>query len=107
MLAFTKVEKSYGSSLVLSIPSTSLAPGIYWLQGPNGTGKTTLLRMIAGLIPFKGEIHLNGHSLHRDPVAYRRNIGWADAEPQYPAFLTGADLLSFYLSIRKTPAERI
>jgi ABC-2 type transport system ATP-binding protein len=106
MLEFAKVKKSYGTRLVLSIPSAQLSPGIYWLQGVNGSGKTTLLRMIAGLLSFKGDIYLNGHSLRKDPIAYRRAVSWADAEPRYPGFLTGADILSFYLSIRKTPSSQ-
>lgn len=106
MLEFTRLEKSYGSRLILSIPSCRLDRGAYWLQGPNGSGKTTLLRIIAGIISFKGDIHLDGHSLRHDPIAYRRAISWADAEPRYPAFLTGNDLLSFYLSVRKAPFSR-
>jgi len=101
MLEFTQLEKSYGSRPIFSIPSYRLDRGAYWLQGPNGSGKTTLLRIIAGVISFKGDILLKGHSLRHDPIAYRRAISWADAEPRYPAFLTGNDLLSFYLSVRK------
>ena len=92
--------------MILSIPDSRLPPGTWWLQGPNGSGKTTLLRMIAGLLPFKGDIQLDGHSLHRTPISYRRSVSWADAEPQYPAFLTGEDLLSFYCSVRKTPISQ-
>jgi ABC-2 type transport system ATP-binding protein len=106
MLKFIQVQKSYGARPVLSIPDGRLSPGTWWLQGPNGSGKTTLLRMIAGLLPFKGDIHLDGHSIHRDPISYRRSVSWADAEPQYPAFLTGEDLLSFYCSVRKTPGSQ-
>jgi ABC-2 type transport system ATP-binding protein len=104
MLAFAQLEKSYGSRQVLCIPSLRLDQGIYWLQGPNGSGKTTLLRIIAGINSFKGDLLLDGHSLRREPVAYRRAVSWADAEPRYPAFLTGNDLLSFYLSVRKASA---
>jgi ABC-2 type transport system ATP-binding protein len=106
MLEFIQLEKSYGSRPVLSIPYTRLDPGAYWLQGSNGSGKTTLLRIIAGIISFKGDIRLEGHSLRHDPIAYRRAVSWADAEPRYPAFLTGNDLLSFYLSIRKAPLSQ-
>jgi len=103
MLEFSQLEKSYGSRRIFSIPSWRLDVGAYWLQGPNGSGKTTLLRIIAGIISFKGDIRLGGHSLRHDPIAYRRAVSWADAEPRYPAFLTGNDLLSFYLSVKKAP----
>ena len=106
MLEFTHLEKFYGRRRVLSIPSHTLAPGSYWLQGPNGAGKTTLLRIISGIISFKGDVSLDGHSLRHDPIAYRRAISWADAEPRYPAFITGNDMLSFYLSVRKAPSSQ-
>jgi len=103
MLEFMQLEKSFGSRPILTIPSCNLDRGTYWLQGPNGSGKTTLLRIIAGIISFRGDIRLEGHSLRQDPLAYRSAVSWADAEPRYPAFLTGNDLLSFYLSVRKAP----
>jgi ABC-2 type transport system ATP-binding protein len=110
MLEFTRLSKSYGERLIFSIPFHRLDRGSWWLQGPNGSGKTTLLRIISGIIPFKGDIVLDGYSLRHDPVAYRRTVSWADAEPRYPSFLTGNELLSFYLSVRQAPfsqAERL
>jgi ABC-2 type transport system ATP-binding protein len=107
MLSFANVEKYYGKRLILQIPSFRLDNGIYWVQGANGSGKTTLLRMIAGLLPFKGDILLNEYSLHHAPADYRRCVSWSDAEPLYPEFLTGSDLLSFYQKIRKTPVQEV
>src|SRR5579859_2127412 len=104
MLALTQVQKYYGRKQVLSIPALQLDDGVYWLQGLNGAGKTTLLRMIAGLVPFKGDIILDRVSLRKDAVAYRRAVSWADAEPLYPGFLTGQDLVRFYQEIRSAAA---
>ena len=100
MLELTQIEKSYGGRRVLSVASMQLSKGIYWLQGANGSGKTTLLRMISGLIPFKGSIALDGCQLGAEPVAYRRKISWADAEPLYPPFLKGRELVDFYQEVR-------
>lgn len=100
MLQFHEVRKSYnGAEPILAIGHQTLDEGVYWLHGANGTGKTTLLRMIAGIIPFQGDIQLKGHSQRHDPVTYRRLVGWADAEPLYPGFLTGEDLIDFYSGI--------
>jgi ABC-2 type transport system ATP-binding protein len=107
MLQFNEVEKSFGSTKVFTIPLLELPSAVYWLQGPNGSGKTTLLRVLAGILPFRGQIRLRGISLGRDPVAYRRMIGWADAEPLYPDFLTGVDLLAFYRDIIRPPAGQL
>jgi ABC-2 type transport system ATP-binding protein len=58
MLQFRKVEKYYGAHLALTVPDLDLQKGMYWIQGENGSGKTTFLKMLAGLHPFKGEIFL-------------------------------------------------
>lgn len=99
MLEFRATQKSFGTTPLFSIASETLDKGIYWLQGENGVGKTTLLRMVAGIVPFKGDILVAGVSQRREPVDYRRLVGWADAEPLYPEFLTGEDLLTFYSQI--------
>jgi len=108
MLEFHAVRKTYDKiAPILAIPHQELGTGIYWLQGANGTGKTTLLRMVAGIVPFEGDIILQGHSQRREPVAYRRLVGWADAEPLYPGFLTGEDLINFYSGILCPEAGQI
>ena len=107
MLEFLQVQKSYGDRPILSIPSLQLDQGIYWLQGSNGSGKTTLLRMIAGLLPFRGDIVLKATSLRRSPVEYRRAVSWADAEPLYPDFLKGRDLVAFYQEIRQASSQQV
>jgi ABC-2 type transport system ATP-binding protein len=58
MLKFQNVKKEYGSHLVVDIPSLEINPGLYWLRGTNGSGKSTVLKMAGGLIPFNGEIQL-------------------------------------------------
>ena len=101
MLRIIKTQKKYNREPVLDIPLLQVEKGIYWLQGINGSGKTTLLRMIAGLTPFEGEIFINDISSRKSPVLYRRQVSWADAEPLYPAFITGRELVDFYCNIRK------
>jgi ABC-2 type transport system ATP-binding protein len=101
MLNLSSIKKYYNNRLILEIPNLEIGDGIFWIKGANGSGKTTLLKMIAGLLPFEGEIKFNGISLKSVPVDYRQNISWAEAEPLYPSFLTGLDLLLLYRSIRK------
>ncbi len=56
---------------------------------------------------LKAKSCYKGLSLQKNPVAYRRSIGWADAEPLYPDFLSGTDLLGFYRSILRPDKKQI
>ncbi len=105
MLYFEKVKKNYGGFLALDIPSLIVSDGLWWLQGENGSGKTTFLKMIAGLHPFDGDILLdNTFSIKRKRQQFIRKINYGEAEPLYPAFLTGKDLVTLYC---KTKSGRI
>ena len=105
MLDLINIKKSYGQHLVLDIASLQLNDGIYWVKGINGSGKTTLLKMVAGIIPFKGEILFNEINLRQQPLIYRQKVSWAEAEPLFPAFMTGMELINLYSSIRKLPRQ--
>ena len=53
------------------------------LIGPNGSGKSTLLRALQLLIELeKGDLLLDGASMHRDPIATRRRMATAFQEPR-------------------------
>lgn len=101
MLKLQQVKKSYASQSILNIAELNLPQGTFWLKGKNGSGKTTLMKIIAGQIPFEGSIVLNEINLAKDPVIYRRQISYAEAEPLYPGFLTGTELLRFVQKVRK------
>lgn len=107
MLQFDHVYKAYNQEPVLDIGHLKLERNIYWLKGINGSGKTTLLSILAGLIPFKGNIHLDGVNLRTDPVSYRNLVHFAEAEPLYPDFITGHELVGFYQEIRKAATVQI
>jgi ABC-2 type transport system ATP-binding protein len=106
MLEFEDVYKTYGQQPVIRIESLKLNAGIYWLQGINGSGKTTFLRMLAGMIPFNGEIRLNKTNLRKEPLSYRRLVNFAEAEPLYPDFITGSELIRFFQDVRKADSTQ-
>jgi ABC-2 type transport system ATP-binding protein len=95
---------------VLDIPALFLDKGIYWFKGVNGAGKTTLIKSIAGLIPFEGEVLIGDFPIRQQRAEYLKIINYAEAEPLYPSFLTGNDLLNFYFNTKggdRRSAERL
>src|SRR5436853_4897441 len=78
---FDRVTLSYGARSIWSDLSLQIAPGSFVaILGPNGSGKTSLLRAILGLVaPAAGRIEVQGHAPHRgDP-----GIGYI---PQHSSF---------------------
>ncbi|WP_448103918.1 ATP-binding cassette domain-containing protein [Pedobacter panaciterrae] len=107
MLSTTNINKKYGSHEVLNFNEWKIEEGIYWLKGGNGTGKSTLFRIISGQIPFKGEVNLNGINLRKNPIKFRSRISFAEAEPQYPTFVKGRELIDFYIETREAQRKQV
>jgi ABC-type multidrug transport system ATPase subunit len=76
------------------------------LVGPNGSGKTSVLRALLGLVPFTGQVSIAGHDLHKQPLLARAATGYI---PQRPAFggASVREVLSFSARLRRIPSERI
>ncbi len=69
---------------------------IFAYLGPNGSGKTTTIKMLLGLIfPTSGEIELLG-SKDITSAAVRRQIGYLPEGAYYPDFLRGEEILKYY-----------
>ncbi|MCC5025430.1 MAG: ABC transporter ATP-binding protein [Candidatus Synoicihabitans palmerolidicus] len=77
MLAITSLTKRYGSLTARNNVSLSIAPGEFFgLLGPNGTGKSTLMSLIAGLKdPDSGRISIGGNPATAANITTRRHLG--------------------------------
>jgi ABC-2 type transport system ATP-binding protein len=107
MLTIQHLKKQYATHLILDVPTLQFDTGLYWIKGVNGSGKSTLLKIIGGLIPFEGEVDIDSINLRKQPTEYRRLINYVEAEPLYPPFLTGLDLISFFSTTRKAKKEDV
>jgi sulfate transport system ATP-binding protein len=103
-----RVSKSFGTTPVLSDVSVSIAAGsLTALLGPSGGGKSTLLRVIAGLeAPDAGTVLIAGTDATR-LSPQRRNVGFVFQH--YAAFkhMTVYGNVAFGLEIRKRPKAEI
>jgi len=69
---------------------------ILGLLGPNGSGKTTTLKMILGLVkPDSGSVNVLGINAEDDPVAVKKQVGYVPESPRLYEFLTGLEYLDF------------
>jgi len=108
VLTVTKLKKAYEGNTVLTVPELTIPPGIHYFRGSNGSGKTTFLRIVAGLLPFTGTVVLdNTYDSQRQPVDYRLRVNYAEAEPVYPDFLTARDLTSFVARAKRAPTGQV
>lgn len=65
MITFSNVTKKYGNQTVINNINLKLPrSGMVIIEGPSGCGKTTLLNLLSGLIPFEGDINVDGHSIN-------------------------------------------
>ena len=81
LLRTEALTKDYGSFRALDGLGLTLRPGeVFGLLGPNGSGKTTALRLILGFLrPTAGAARVNGHDCWHDGVAARRQVAYLPA----------------------------
>jgi len=109
MLELRGVCKLYsGIPAVKDVSFTAQAGEVTGYLGQNGSGKSTTLKMITGLIePSAGQILFNGEPIGRHRIAHRRRLGYVPEEPHMYPHLTGAEYLEMIGQLRGLPEKLI
>ena len=78
MIETRKLTKRYGNLIAANQIDLKLDEGdVFGFIGPNGSGKTTTMRMLATLLtPDFGEAYVDGHSIYTHPREIRRIVGF-------------------------------
>lgn len=109
MLEIKNISKSYGKiEAVKNLSFTANRSSITTLLGANGSGKTTTLRAIAGLIvPDQGSIALNGYDVQRHTIESRKHLGiFPDRFGLYPR-LTTIEHLEYFGKLHGLKKEKL
>lgn len=109
MLEVRALTKRYGGLLAVDAINFTVQRGeVVGYLDPNGSGKSTTVNMIVGLLePSIGSILLDGRSQADDPVAYKQRIGYVPEEPYLYTHLTATEYLTLVGRLRGIPAARL
>jgi ABC-type multidrug transport system ATPase subunit len=103
LLEVRELIVSFGKSFSVGPASFAMDHGLLHIKGPNGGGKTTLMRaMCGGLFPTHGRVVVNNKDVHKS-IDARRNIALVSAIPELPDFLTVREAYQFTAAIRRAP----
>ena len=106
MIRVQKLTKSFGRNAVLKSLDLSVEPGgIYAILGPNGSGKTTMIKCILGMtIPDSGQIQVAGLPVTQS-WKYRKSINYMPQIAQFPGNLRLRELIHMIQDLRGTSAD--
>ncbi|HEY8269334.1 MAG TPA: ABC transporter ATP-binding protein [Pseudobdellovibrionaceae bacterium] len=101
MIEIKNLYKAYRMQSALAGVTLSVRRGtITGLVGPNGCGKTTLIKSILGLVvPDEGEVRVADKSISEGPL-YRELIGYMPQNPDFPSNLSIYELLEMLEDVR-------
>ena len=103
MITFSHIHKNYNGKEIIADFNLTIESGTFLtIIGTSGSGKTTVLKMINGLVlPDKGEIYIDGKNiLEEDLIALRRNIGYVIQGNILFPHLTVAENIAYVLRLK-------
>jgi ABC-2 type transport system ATP-binding protein len=102
LLRTEHLSKAYGRCRALDDFNLTVRRGeVFGLLGPNGSGKTTVLRLLLGFLrPSCGQAWIAGHDCWRDSLAVRRLVAYLPGELRLYERMSGRQLLLFLSRLR-------
>jgi ABC-2 type transport system ATP-binding protein len=97
LLKISGLGKDFGRKKVLRDVTLTLEPGrVYGLLGRNGEGKTTLARILMGVIPAsRGVVVFKGAKIDFRSASYKREIGYIPEDPFFYSGMKTGEFLKF------------
>lgn len=95
-----------GGHVVLRDASFSVGAGIWLLRGHNGSGKSSLLRALAGVLPTHGgSARICGHDLKTDAARARAHLCYVPEDAELFGYLTAREFLETLATLRSSPVD--
>src|SRR5690554_6280577 len=92
----SNLTHDYGEVVALRDLDLAVPPGITGLVGANGAGKTTMLRILLGLLhPTEGSVNVLGHDPEAEPLEVRARVGYMPEVGSLPLDQTAADFVAY------------
>lgn len=97
MLEIKRLTKKFGDLAALKEVDLKVEKGEFFsIIGPNGSGKTTMIKTILGLLyPTSGDVLVGGKSIKSDPREAKMKMGYIPDEPKIWSHITGEEFLYF------------
>jgi ABC-2 type transport system ATP-binding protein len=104
-VALRDLSRSFGESLAVDRLSFSVSPGeLFGIVGPDGAGKTTTLRMLAGILPpTSGSAVIQGVEVGENPEGVKPFIAYMSQQFGLYADLTVRENIDFYADLYRVP----
>jgi ABC-2 type transport system ATP-binding protein len=101
MLKLTSLKKDYGKFTAVNSINIEVKKGeVFGFLGPNGAGKTSTIKMMCGLTTITGgDSEIDGISIKKDPVAYKKQFALIPDKPYMFDKLRGIEYVEFMASL--------